>query len=69
MEPDATPQALFQQAVAAHQGGDLEAAEAIYRAVIAADPKTLAARANLAVVAFQRGDLAGGIAWLDASWP
>ena len=58
---------LFQQAVAAHQAGDLDAAERLYRAVIDADPKTLAARANLAVVAFQRGDLAGGIAWLDAS--
>lgn len=67
MTPDATPQALFQQAVAAHQAGDLDAAERLYRAVVAADPKTLAARANLAVVAFQRGDLAGGIAWLDAS--
>jgi tetratricopeptide (TPR) repeat protein len=67
MGPDATPQALFQQAVAAHQAGDLEGAERLYRAVIAADPKTLAARANLAVAAFQRGDLAGGVAWLDAS--
>ena len=67
MAPDATPQALFQQAVAAHQAGDLDEAERLYRAVVAVDPKTLAARANLAVVAFQRGDLAGGIAWLDAS--
>jgi tetratricopeptide (TPR) repeat protein len=67
MTPDATPQALFQQAVAAHQAGDLDAAERFYRAVIAADPGTKAARANLAGVAFQRGDIEGGIGWLDAS--
>lgn len=51
----------------AHQGGDLDAAERLYHAVIAADPKALAARANLAVVAFQRGDLAAGTVWLDAA--
>jgi tetratricopeptide (TPR) repeat protein len=59
--------ALFQEAVQAHQAGDLTAAERLYRQTIAADPRSLSARGNLAVVAFQRGDPAAGVAWLDQS--
>lgn len=62
-----SPQMLFAQAVAAHQSGGLGEADALYRAVLRADPNSLAARANLAVIAVQRGDLEQAVDWLTQS--
>src|SRR5260370_23145344 len=52
----ADPQAWFAKGQAALQNGDLDAAEAAFRRVLAADPRAGSAYANLGVVAMRRKD-------------
>jgi predicted Zn-dependent protease len=52
----ATPDELFQRAVAAHRGGALADAEQGYRQLLAAAPSHTAALSNLATVVAARGD-------------
>jgi tetratricopeptide (TPR) repeat protein len=56
--------ALFQKAVAAHQSGALDEAERLYRAVLAADSASRAARGNLAALCFHRGRFQDAADWL-----
>src|SRR6266481_4745162 len=52
----ADPQKTFAEGEAALQRGELDAAEAAFRRVLAADPRSAAAYANLGVVAMRRRD-------------
>ncbi len=52
---------ILQDALARHQAGDLDSAEALYRKIIAKKPKTADAHNLLGVLLQQRGDLAGAI--------
>ena len=63
----AAPEVLFAQAVAAHQCGDLDGAEALYRAVLRADPNSAAAPANLAAISLARGQPGPALDWLNRS--
>jgi len=54
------PQAIFQQAMAAHQAGHWDQAEQLYRQVLHHAPGDLAVLHPLAWVRFQRGDIQGG---------
>jgi protein O-GlcNAc transferase len=56
---------LLAKAVAAHQHGDLDTAEAAYRQVLLIEPGLAAAHALLGVVYGQRNDLAEAAACLD----
>src|SRR5690348_11012273 len=52
--PNSNPQAWFGKGQAALQAGDLDAAEAAFRKVIAGDPRSGAAYSNLGVIAMRR---------------
>ncbi|MDR3448636.1 MAG: tetratricopeptide repeat protein [Alphaproteobacteria bacterium] len=56
---------LLQQAVAAHQAGNMAEAEKLYRAALAENPAQADACALLGVVVGARGDFAEAIAWVD----
>ena len=47
---------VFARAVSAHQSGDLDAAEQLYRELLAADPRHAGALSNLGVLVARRGD-------------
>jgi tetratricopeptide (TPR) repeat protein len=51
------PQALLRRSIQAHRDGDLTAAEAGYRDVLAADPEQVDATHYLGMIAYQKGDL------------
>lgn len=55
------PQALLRRSIEAHRDGDLTAAEAGYRDVLAADPEQVDATHYLGMIAYQRGDLRGAL--------
>src|ERR1700730_2087035 len=54
--PSHDPRILFAKGEASLQSGDLAAAEAAFRGVLAVDPKAGGAYANLAVIAMRRKD-------------
>ncbi|OJT96461.1 MAG: hypothetical protein BGN82_03060 [Alphaproteobacteria bacterium 65-7] len=58
-------QALGRQAVALHQQGRLEDAEALYRRILATDPRVFAALYLLGVLHLERGDAAGAVALIE----
>lgn len=51
------PQALLRRSIEAHRDGDLSAAEAGYRDVLAAEPEQVDATHYLGMIAYQKGDL------------
>src|SRR3982074_3787265 len=55
--PRIDPQAWFAKGQAALEAGDLDAAEAAFRQVLAADPRAGSAYANLGVIALRPKDL------------
>jgi tetratricopeptide (TPR) repeat protein len=57
--------ALFNQAVALHQGGKLSDAEALYRAVLAAQPSHFDSLRMLGYCCYQRGEHADAIRLVD----
>ena len=57
--------APFDEAVGHHQAGRLDAAEAAYRRILAAQPLHAEAMQLLGVVRLQRGDHAGAIEWIE----
>src|SRR5260370_31806718 len=59
------PQTWFAKGQAALQAGDLDAAEAAFRRVLAADPRAGSAYANLGVIAMRRKDWEHAIKLLD----
>lgn len=61
-EPDRQLQAAFTQALERHRAGELEAAEAAYRALLDADPAQPDALHLLGVLRYQRGDGDGAVA-------
>ena len=56
-----TVEAALQQAIAAHQAGQLPQAEAAYRAILAAQPNHPDANHNLGVLAVQVGHVAAAL--------
>jgi tetratricopeptide (TPR) repeat protein len=60
-QPAADPLALFQQAVALQQRGDLEGAVTAYQAFLANHPQNVEARSNLGVVLARLGRYEGAI--------
>jgi Flp pilus assembly protein TadD len=61
----ATPETLTRQGMAAHQGGNLDAAEALYRQALAAAPDLAPALHYLGVVLYQRNRLDEALPLLD----
>jgi predicted O-linked N-acetylglucosamine transferase (SPINDLY family) len=63
---DAQPPALvLQQALARHQAGDVDAAEAAYLALLRQNPNNAEAAHLLGVAQHQRGDTARAAAWIE----
>lgn len=61
----APPVAHLREGLDSHRKGDLNRAEGLYRAALAADPELDEAIHYLGVVAQQRGDLAGSVALIE----
>ncbi|MGY4803344.1 tetratricopeptide repeat protein, partial [Teichococcus aerofrigidensis] len=61
MTPPPDTVALLREASARHAGGDLARAEALYRQVLARDPREANALNLLGVLHRQRGDLPGAL--------
>ena len=64
--PDNLRQA-FRAAVERHHSGNLDAAAAAYRAILSAEPAHAGARHLIGVIAGQRGDYRGALAWIEES--
>ena len=60
----ADPTALFQQGLALHQQGRLDDAEALYRAVLAAQPAHFGALHLTGLIHYQRGAFASSVNWI-----
>lgn len=58
---------LLDEAVALHRANRLDQAEAVYRQVLALDEREANALTNIGTIFFQRGQLAEGIPFLEAS--
>lgn len=58
---------IFQDAVALHQSGQLDLAEVQYKKLLNFLPNNTLILNNLAGIAFQRGDLEGGIKIINQS--
>src|SRR5207248_8201535 len=56
--PVTTMEETFARAVSAHQAGDLDGAERLYREILDADPRHSGALSNLGVITAKKGDLA-----------
>jgi predicted O-linked N-acetylglucosamine transferase (SPINDLY family) len=65
-DPDNLRQA-FRAAVERHHSGNLEAAAAAYRAILTAEPAHAGALHLIGVIAGQRGDHRGALAWIEES--
>jgi predicted O-linked N-acetylglucosamine transferase (SPINDLY family) len=63
----ASADTIFRQAIAAHQRGAIDEAKRLYAEVLRRDPRSEAARGNLAIIAAGQGDLAGAEALLRAA--
>jgi predicted O-linked N-acetylglucosamine transferase (SPINDLY family) len=57
-------ESILRQAIAAHQRGAIDEAKRLYADVLGLDPRSDAARGNLAIIAAQQGDLRGAEALL-----
>jgi tetratricopeptide (TPR) repeat protein len=62
-----TLQSLYEEALGSHRRGDLAAAESLYRRLLAAAPKSFAARHMLGVLRAQQGALPEALELLEAA--
>lgn len=62
-----SPSEVLSAAMQKHQAGDLDGAEAAYRAILGVSPDSVDARHLLGVVAHQRGDHQSAVEWIQSA--